>query len=242
MMSTRIATLMIASLAAAGCTTPSAYSGGYQTMAAAARSSYDYYQEPEDPSLFRSDTEILSDSAIRRILAYRLTLPDSNRIAILHFGERTLSSYRWSTPALPTDTLLSGFLSAVRGSTRVKEASLLPTMLVPAKKAVGYLREAAARYQADLIFVFRTDCQTFERYRFLAADEVKATCRVESVMVDTRTGIVPFTANASRSFATRKDRNDTNFAETVRRAEQASLAESLTEIGERTAMYLQQTP
>lgn len=226
---------LVCSVAIAGCGMPPAYSGG---PAAYMRASPESYQEPEEPSLFRSDTEVLSDSAIRRILAYRLTLPDSNRVAILHFSERTLSSYRWSTPSYATDTLLTGFIAALSGSARIKEASLLPTLLVPARRTVGYLREAAARYQADLLFVFRTDCQTFERYRIFAADEVKATCSVESVLIDTRTGIVPFTANASRSFTTRKAKNDTNFGETIRRAEHQSLTEALTEIGGRTAGYV----
>ena len=230
------ALILACCLATAACGMPPAYSGASQGMYL--RAAQEYSQEPEEPSLFRSDTEVLSDSAIRRILAYRLTFGDSNRVAVFHFSERSLSSYRWSAPSQVNDTLLGGFLTAVRGSRRVREASLLPTMLVPARRTVGYLREAAARYQADLLFVFRTDCQTFERYRIFAADEVKATCTVESVIIDTRTGIVPFTANASRSFTTRKSRDDTNFGETVRRAELESLAQSLTEIGDRTARYL----
>ncbi|GKS60515.1 hypothetical protein YTPLAS18_40420 [Nitrospira sp.] len=226
----------VVALTAACASTPS-YVGDYAPSAYRA-ASYDG-AVTDEPSLFKSDTDVLSDSAIRRILAFRFTLPESSRVAVLHLGARSVGSYRWATPSPATDTLLTGFLAALRASPRVRTVSLLPALLVPVRRTVGYLREAAARYQADLLFVFSTDCQTYERYRIFAANEVKATCIVEAVLIDTRTGIVPFTANASRSFETRKTHDDTNWAETVRRAEQQTIGQALAEIGERTAAYLQ---
>lgn len=219
--------------------TPAYVQRGYpDTGTYAARATPYDVQPPEEPSLFRSDTEVLPDSAIRRILAFRFVLPDSSRVAVLHLSERSVVSYGWSTPAQVSDTLLAGFLATMRASGRVRVVSLLPTLLVPARRTVGYLREAAARYQADLLFVFRSDCQNFTRVRIFAADEVKATCIVESVLIDTRTGIIPFTANAARSFETRKSRGDTNWDETVRRAEERAIADALTELGGHTVAYL----
>ena len=59
-----------------------------------------------------------------------------------------------------------------------------------------FLREAAARYQADLLLLFRSSCRTFERYRLFEQDQARAFCAVESVMLDVRTGLVPFVATA----------------------------------------------
>jgi hypothetical protein len=106
---------------------------------------------------------------------------------------------------------------------------------------VGYLREAAARYQADLLLVYRTDCQTFERARIFAADAVKATCVVEAVLIDTRTGIVPFTSTVSRDFEAKKTKTDTNFRETVRRVELEAVGTGLAELGGRVAAFLSPT-
>ena len=47
----------------------------------------------------------------------------------------------------------------------------LPSLLLPSERSVARLREAAARFQSDLLFVYATDCQVFSRYRVFAADE-----------------------------------------------------------------------
>jgi hypothetical protein len=183
------------------------------------------------------DTEVLSDSAIRRILDYRLELPSSSRLAVLQLGTRSLEEWRWSTEARPGE-VSELLLKTLRSSARVRSASLLPSLLVPRQRTVGYLREAAARYQADLLLVYRTDCRTFERYRFLASDAVKATCVVEAVLIDTRTGIVPFTASESRDFEAKKSKDDTNFRETVRRAELEAVGAGLADLGSRVVEFL----
>lgn len=112
---------------------------------------------------------------------------------------------------------------------------------MPRDRAVGHLREAAARYQADLLLVYRTDCRSFERYRFLAGSEVKAVCVVETVLIDTRTGIVPFTAAVRHEFEARKSHDDNNFAETVRRAEVAAIEQGLDTTAGRVMAFLAQT-
>ncbi|HYF38454.1 MAG TPA: hypothetical protein VD930_02115 [Gemmatimonadales bacterium] len=191
----------------------------------------------EEPSLFKMDTEVLSDSAIRRILEYRLELPSSSRLAVLQLGTRSVEDWRWSTDARPGE-VSEVLLKTLRSSPRVRTASLLPSLLVPRQRTVGYLREAAARYQADLLLVYRSDCRTFERSRFLASDAVKATCVAEAVLIDTRTGIVPFTASASRDFEAKKSKTDTNFRETVRRAEVEAVSAGLADLGSRVVEFL----
>jgi hypothetical protein len=228
--------LLLVALLCAGCAgTTHGYSAGTGLAATA-------YNNPEggdeEPSLFKSDTEILSDSAIRRILEYRLELPSSSRLAVLQVGARSVEDWRWSgEPRLPGE-VTEKLLTALRSSARVRSASPLPSLLVPRHRTVGYLREAAARYQADLLLVYRTDCRTFERYRVFAADVVKATCVVEAVLIDTRTGIVPFTATVSRNFEAKKAKTETNFGETVRRVELEAVAAGLGDLGERVVDLL----
>ena len=72
--------------------------------------------------------------------------------------------------------------------------------LIPEQKTVPHLREAAARYQADLLLVYRHSCYSFERYRFSGVDQSQGSCTVEAILLDVRTGLVPMTCVVSESF------------------------------------------
>ena len=172
-------------------------------------------------SLFPGDAEVLADDQIRAILDASPELPVPSRIALLHLQHQSAARF-WGygpywTALLPgTRQLLATSLSEVlEASNRVSTASFLPSFLLPEKPSVAHLREAAARYQADAVFVFKSDCQAYERYRMFRASEAKAFCNVEAALLDIRTGIVPFTAQVLRDFTVKKNSSDANMVETV---------------------------
>jgi hypothetical protein len=100
------------------------------------------------------------------------------------------------------------------------------------------VREAAARVQADLLFVYSTRIQVFERYRVLKSDEVHAQCIAESVLLDVRTGIVAHTARATEDIAMKKTSADFNFSETIARAESEARGKSLRSLANALTAHL----
>lgn len=180
-------------------------------------------------SLFSETNEALIDKDIERILQHKLALPMESRIAILRLSsQRNWNSYSRDFNQL-TQSIATGFIDQIKRSPRVYDVSFLPAMLVPQKRTIPYLREAAARYQADLLLAYRSNCYTFEKYKFIDPNETKAYCSVEVVLLDVRTGIVPFTTISSNEFSTRKSNMDTNFSETIKKAELQAISKSLTE-------------
>ncbi|MCH7830604.1 MAG: hypothetical protein IIB75_08610 [Proteobacteria bacterium] len=116
-------------------------------------------------SLFSGDAAVLSDEAIRSILNYKYVPPAQSRIALLPFGREVWSG--WSEElALSTEQMRSGVIDRLLSSPKIYDASYLPSILIPKTRTVPHLREAAARYQADLLLVYRSYCMSFERYRF----------------------------------------------------------------------------
>ena len=95
----------------------------------------------------------------------------------------------------------------------------MPALLIPEKRTIPYLREAAARFQSDLLLVYTTYFQTFQRDRLIGTGEVRANCMAESVLLDVRTGIVVQTALSTEAIAARKSTGDLNFAQTIAKAE-----------------------
>jgi bisphosphoglycerate-dependent phosphoglycerate mutase len=200
------------------------------------------YYTPADTSnnepLFGADGGTLVDQEIERILNYRLVLPEKNRIAILKLSsENNWRNYSSDFTQLSA-SMASDFVGALKKSPRVYDASFLPSMLVPQQRTVPYLREAAARYQADLLLAYRTSCRSFEKYKLLNPNETKAYCTVEVVMLDVRSGIVPFTMVSSQEFSAQKAPDDTNFRETIKKAEMESISNSLKEVAERVKQFM----
>ena len=209
---------------------PSAYSSG---AALALRAEY-----PEQKSLFSSDSALLSDDEIKRILGHRFLLQKQNKIGILTLGRSDWSGWSDELARAGSD-VQSKLVAKLKSCPGVFDASYLPALLIPEKGTVGHFREAAARYQVDLLLIYQPSCRTYEKYRFLSPDKVKSYCTVEAVLLDTRSGIVPFTATASRDFIAEKSDTDLNLIETMRRVELNALREALGEIGDKVVDFLE---
>jgi hypothetical protein len=194
-------------------------------------------QAGETQSLFTSNEAILSAEDIERILAHRYVAPPHNRIGIIALGRAFWFSYSEELARTGTE-IQTGMVGKLRASPRVYDASYLPSLLIPKKRTVGHYREAAARYQADLLLIYQAACRTYDKYRFFKPDESKSYCNVEAVVLDVRTGIVPFTVTTSRDFITKENKEDMNFQETRARAELKALADALSEIGDEVVAFL----
>lgn len=228
---TRSLPLLVVLVMMAGCTAP---------MSTVARPDAYYDSVPSQSaaqSLFSGDESVLSDEAIGKILAFDYEPPALSRVALMPFGREVFSE--WSEElALASERLRTDVLGKLVASPRVYDASYLPSILIPEQKTVPHLREAAARYQADLLLVYRSYCRSFERYRFFGADESKAYCGVEAVLLDTRTGLVPFTSVALRTFEASRNETDINFQETVLKAQLKATADALSEVVDEVGAFL----
>jgi len=201
-----------------------------------------YYQRDsefknEGDSLFSSDASLLSDSDIERILSYKYEAPPLNRVAILPIGWNAWLG--WSEEmAVATEDVNRQLIAKLRASPRIYDASFLPSILIPDKRTVPYIREAAARYQADLVLVFRSACNSFQKFRFFQADKIRAYCTVEAVLLDVRSGLVPFVAVATRNYNTVKSKTDLSLRETVLRSQLSAIADALEEVSIATVGFL----
>ena len=197
-----------------------------------------FAEAPEQKSLFSSDSAILSDDDIKRILGHRFLLQKQNKIGILSLGRSYWSGWSDELARAGSD-VQSKLVAKLKSCPGVFDASYLPSLLIPEKRTVGHFREAAARYQVDLLLIYQASCRTYEKYRFLSPDKLRSYCTVEAVLLDTRSGIVPFTATASRDFVAEKSDTDLNLMETMRRVELNALREALGEIGDKVVDFLE---
>jgi len=207
-------------------------------------------QPPLEASLFPSDQAVLSDAAIQQILTSKVVLPKAARLAVMKFPDRNSAaarysgSYYWRAEEdLKTEQhyaeTLSGTLLA---SKRIVEVTELPALMVPKEASLPLLREAAVRMQADLLLVFRLSGDTYYKYPLFAKDQVKAYSTCEAVLLDIRTGIVPFTRVVTREKLRKKDASDLDLAEAGRKAETEASVDALKIVAQELAGFLGSLP
>ncbi len=187
-------------------------------------------------SLFAADAEVLSDEAIARILQFEWQAPPRARIAILPFGSE--SWFGWSEELNEAATAMQDSLTGrLHGSPDIAHVAYLPSILTPRERSVARLREAAARYQADLLLVYRTQCYSFDKSRILRSTS-RARCTVDALLLDTRTGLAPLSLVHSEGFDAVRSSDDLNFRETVLRAHLEATASALDRIAAEVVSFL----
>ena len=186
-------------------------------------------------SLFKGDQAVLSNQEIERILGGHITVADRHRLAVLGLN----SGNYWSQSIADADEQNSErFLQALKSSPQLTQVRFVPSLLIPEKRTIPYLREAAARFQADLLLIYTTRIQTFRQDRLLGTDEVRARCVGESVLLDVRTGIVAHTAKATESISIKRTSADLNFSETVAKAQADAAGKALVSLATSLTVYL----
>jgi hypothetical protein len=206
-------------------------------------------REPVTTSLFPSDQAVLGDDAVARILSSKLELPAKAKLALMKFsddgfGVRYYGSYYWrdeqylKLQQTQVDTITSTLLA----SDQIIEVTPLPSLMIPRQMSIPVLREAAVRMQADLLLVYHISSDTYSQYRVFSKDQVKAYSTCEVVLLDVRTGLVPFTRVISRERLELKKPADLDLTETMRRAESESAADALKAAADDLVAFVKSVP
>ena len=197
---------------------------------------------PLAESLFKEDQAVLSNEDLQRILSARVALPDRAKLAIVRFG-RLPYWWGWSEDFVRVNEQIdANFLGTLRTSPKLRDVAYLPSLVTPHLMTLPYLRQSAARCQADLLLVYRTSTRTYTKQRWFAADRTRAYCTVEAVVLETRTGLIPFSTVVNEYYSAAKTKGDMAFAETVARAEQKAIGEAWRRVAQETVAYLARGP
>ncbi len=208
------------------------------------------YQENEPKltkSLFPSDQRVISQAAIDTILASEIQLPRNSKIALINFPSEnsqptSLYGYGYwrSEDFLKLQQSYIDTLSSHLLQTNFAESVIhLPSMLTPIEPTLPILREAAVRLQSPIMIVFRISSDIYEEFRFFRSNKAKAFATLELVLLDVRTGIIPFTSIVTEEYMTEKIESDSNFRETMKRAEREATLKSLIKASNKLSVFFE---
>lgn len=202
-----------------------------------------YQDRPKlETSLFMGEDDAVSEEGVQRILASRITFPGKVKIALLRYegpAEEQIAItrygyYYWRSEGYIKlqQELLDTVQTRLMGSGKVIEAAPMPSLMVPREPTVTRLRNAAVRLQADLLLVYRITSDVYYDSFLFATDQVKAYCTVEALLLDTRTGIIPFTSVATRDILVDRLESDVNREDAMKRAHKLASLAALTVVAD----------
>jgi hypothetical protein len=187
-----------------------------------------YKERPSiNASLVRDEQAMLSEEAIQKLLSSRIRIPDRVKLAVLPLGHTgTLGEVRfWNQDSQGLDfpqqkkAYLEALEAPLAATGRFSEITHVPAMMLPPQPSLTRLREAAALMQAELLLVYFTESHLVYRHLVFARDEVRALASIELILLDVRTGVVPYAETFHAEHLETERSKDLSIIETQRRCE-----------------------
>lgn len=189
-------------------------------------------------SLFKEDQALLGNEELKTILDSPVVLRGEAKLAVVRFG-RLPYWWGWSEEFVRMNEEIDRtFLGRLGTSPRLRDVAFLPSLVTPPDMTIPRIRQAAARLQADLVLVYRTSTHNYEKREWFKAARTKAYCSVEAVLLDTRTGVIPFSTVVNEQFTAAESKRDYGFDETVARAEQRAIGRAWERLAAEAVTFL----
>jgi hypothetical protein len=192
-------------------------------------------------SLFIDKDAAISEADIRKVLDGNYKLPQKLRVAIVRLRPAQKGAYWYMSDEhfLKTQqSYLDSFTAYFKNSTRVRQVSTVPELLLPERQSFNSLREAAVRLQADVVVVYSIANDLYSRGRFFKSPDLKAFATVQMLMLDVRTGLVPFSTIVTRDFKGEKTKDETSLEETRAQVRHQAVLTAISEVGRQIEGYL----
>ncbi|MEZ5040732.1 MAG: hypothetical protein R2828_12585 [Saprospiraceae bacterium] len=194
-------------------------------------------------SLFNFADRTLSEEDIAQILNSEIKLPDTIRLAILNYSDNTSNRYYynyWNNEEYLKlqQAYIDVFKTTLSANSQVKKIILMPKLMIGTSPNIFTLRESAVRLQANLFLVFSIHSDIYYQYKVFKKNEAKAFATVEALLMDVKTGIIPYSEIITRDNQVTRTEADLNDQDTQKRAENGAIYKTLEELSARLNAYL----
>lgn len=202
-----------------------------------------YYNEPDPPitqSLFSDRNATITEEGIQKILSGSYKLPSQPRVAILRIDNRPQQHYYWNDEEVlkTKQSYLSLFEEKFRQSSGVTIVSVIPELLISRAPTFTMIREAAVRMQADIVVVYSISSDLYSKYRFFTKSDIKAFATTQLIIMDVRTGLIPFSTIVTKDFIDQKRKEELDNSEARNRIQNTAVLLTIEEIGKKIEEFL----
>lgn len=183
-------------------------------------------------SLFTDKDAKISEENIQLLLDGHYKLPERLRVAVINIENGQLIRRSWNDEDYLSSRqkYLSTITSNLNQQKRVEKVTLIPDIMMPSAPSFTSIREAAVRLQADVVLVYSIRGGMYSKYKLFGSDEYKAFATTQVLIMDVRTGLVPFTTVATEDYFSKKQKSDFSGSEAEKRTQEEAVLKTLTTI------------
>lgn len=231
----KTAILLLVSIVLASCSGPKQISSP---------NDYTYVNEPPPitQSLFDDKSATISEENIQKILDGKYTLPNNLRVPFVQLESslNQMEYYYWSDEEYmkAQQQYLDLFTDKFKNSKRVTRISTIPDILISKNPSFTSIRESAVRTQSDIVVIYSITSAIYSQYRLFAKTNIKAFATTQLIVLDVRTGLVPFTTIVTKDFQDKKQNPDLNENEAMNRIKNQAVLLTIEEIGKQISNFL----
>lgn len=189
---------------------------------------------PLTESLIPAASDTMNEANFAKVLESKFVLPKNIVLAVVRLNESN-SGFQSID-----QELANKFYQSSKWGSRMK--AVVPALLLPSPITLQGLRRSAATLQADMVLVLSSNMRVDWKYRFLKSDMAKAFTSLDMLLLDTRTGIVPFTLQASESVQLPEKEEDFNNFEWMERTKFEAEKKCLQKVALETSKFFNALP
>jgi hypothetical protein len=191
-------------------------------------------------SLFNDKSSNISEENIQKILDGSYRLPGTIRIAIVRLEVSKQQRYFWNDESyLKTQqSYLDSFTARLMSSPRVTTIASIPDIIISKSPSFTNIREAAVRMQCDMVLVYSITDDLYSRYKVFSSPDVKAFATTQLILMDVRTGLIPFSSTVTKDYLSKKTKEDLDFSQTRDRALNEAVLATINETGQKIVRFL----
>jgi hypothetical protein len=191
-------------------------------------------------SVFAEDQAAIGNEAVQALLSGRVVLPVNAKLAAISLDELRYRSWRSLDATQRQRKAAEPMLEKLKTAKRIRDAMMIPSLMLGERLNVSNLRATAARCQADLLLVYATGSESRTRVQLFRPNETKGRYSIEAVLLDVRTGTVPFSTSASAPFE--YTYTDETHYDVAVAAEETAVGHALDEIATKLVRFLDEAP
>jgi len=203
-----------------------------------------YAEPPITQSLFNDKNSSISEENIQKILDGNYEVPKKWRIAIVKLESKQYQQpryyYYWTSEEYLKNqqSYLELFTEKFKNFQQVTSVSVIPDLLISNTPTFVNIRESAVRTQANIVAIYSIKSDIYSKYRAFSPDIIKAFATVEFIIMDVRTGLIPFSTIVKKDYQSQIQKTDFDNLEARNREKNEAVLLAINEIGQQLAKFL----
>ncbi|WP_047547964.1 hypothetical protein [Psychroserpens sp. Hel_I_66] len=193
-------------------------------------------------SLFDASSQTISEENIPLLLNGKIELGNSLKVAVFNYSKESnyRGYYRWNDEEFLKNqqSYVDALTSKIKSANNVDKTILMPSIMADANSSIVSLRDISIRLQANLLLVYNIRSDTYYKYRTFSANETKAFATVEVFLMDTKTGIIPFTTIATQESFGKKTSKELSDLELREQTKSEAVLKALDMVGDDLLEFL----